>query len=460
MALDKNYIDTTDASVLGPAIKYYKHHGKRYYKFLTNYYLGRIYENAGDYDASMENFVRAGFSAHNVSPIYKARLYAAKERVYIAQFAYDKALEEAKKLKEITSSAKDDYDYAIALLDVATLQTILRDSSSAISCIQEYEDKFKPESENFSNRLYRTKLHFFLAYQAPEDSVISTISKYEESEGEIDWLTITASYCYLNEFEKAENALTLYENNPQQKYQSSYLFYKSQIEETKGNLAKSSDLLKASYDYLNENVRYAFEHKVKYIEEIIKRQKLITNLSVSSVIVLSLIIFLILLNKKSKRENLLIRNEYESIKSQMSMLNSSKDQATLEKERLKKEIGEQVESLIAIISKDAKNPNKMFINELAKKADDKIELVETVADFYSLRHEKFYNTLQSAHLSKYEIGVCCLLCMGFSGKELPDVVGKKNVYNIFSTIREKLGIRNYDSHLDKMLLQMLREDSE
>ena len=57
MAMDKNYIDRTDFEVLQPAIDYYQDHGTANDKLRTYYYQGRIYQNKGDKDLSMQAFI-------------------------------------------------------------------------------------------------------------------------------------------------------------------------------------------------------------------------------------------------------------------------------------------------------------------------------------------------------------------------------------------------------------------
>lgn len=52
MALDKNYIDTTDVSVVMPAVEYYRKHGTPDEKMRAYYYLGRIYLNSKDINAA------------------------------------------------------------------------------------------------------------------------------------------------------------------------------------------------------------------------------------------------------------------------------------------------------------------------------------------------------------------------------------------------------------------------
>ena len=59
MALDKNYIDSTDDSLINVAVKWYRRHGSPDEKLKSYYYQGRIYQNAGDKESAMESFVKA-----------------------------------------------------------------------------------------------------------------------------------------------------------------------------------------------------------------------------------------------------------------------------------------------------------------------------------------------------------------------------------------------------------------
>ena len=59
MALDKNYIDTTDLRVIAPAIDYYESRGRADDRMKAYYYLGRIHQNAKDYYSAMNAFTTA-----------------------------------------------------------------------------------------------------------------------------------------------------------------------------------------------------------------------------------------------------------------------------------------------------------------------------------------------------------------------------------------------------------------
>lgn len=57
IALDKNYIDATDFTVLQPAIDYYLKKGTPDEKLKTYYYQGRIFQNKGDRDNAFGFFL-------------------------------------------------------------------------------------------------------------------------------------------------------------------------------------------------------------------------------------------------------------------------------------------------------------------------------------------------------------------------------------------------------------------
>ena len=58
-ALEKNYIDTTDLSVIIPAAEYYAKHGTPTQKMKAFFYQGCIYHNRGEDERAMQNYLRA-----------------------------------------------------------------------------------------------------------------------------------------------------------------------------------------------------------------------------------------------------------------------------------------------------------------------------------------------------------------------------------------------------------------
>lgn len=83
MALDKNYIDTTDVRVVLPAVDYYSKHRAADEKMKAYYYHGRILYNAGDYSSAAISFSKAESICEEVSDIQsKGLLYMAFADIY------------------------------------------------------------------------------------------------------------------------------------------------------------------------------------------------------------------------------------------------------------------------------------------------------------------------------------------------------------------------------------------
>ena len=59
IALDKNYIDTTDINVVLPAVNYYIRRGSAEERFKSYYYLGRIQYNAGNFNDAVISYSKA-----------------------------------------------------------------------------------------------------------------------------------------------------------------------------------------------------------------------------------------------------------------------------------------------------------------------------------------------------------------------------------------------------------------
>ena len=96
MALDKNYIDTTDIRIIEPALSYYTHHGRG--RMLTHFYAGRIHENEQDYadalifyndaleNASEQDYLYRGLINSYIADIYH-HAYSFREELHYKEIA-------------------------------------------------------------------------------------------------------------------------------------------------------------------------------------------------------------------------------------------------------------------------------------------------------------------------------------------------------------------------------------
>ena len=71
IAVDKMYIDTTDMSLIKPAVDYYSRHGSPEQKMKTMYYLGRIQYNTQDYTSALLSFIKAKEYSETLTKKYR-----------------------------------------------------------------------------------------------------------------------------------------------------------------------------------------------------------------------------------------------------------------------------------------------------------------------------------------------------------------------------------------------------
>ena len=111
-ALDKNYIDVTDDSLINIAVEYYKHKNDEYL-FTAYYYKGRVLENARNLHGAMHLYTCAEQLIENIDDNYaKGLLYARIGGLYKEFYDFDKSLEYYNKaLKSFKDAQSDKYQF-------------------------------------------------------------------------------------------------------------------------------------------------------------------------------------------------------------------------------------------------------------------------------------------------------------------------------------------------------------
>ena len=93
MALDKNWIDTTDVNIVMPAVEYYDRHPSGIRRAKAWYYLGRIQENGDDIPGASISFLKAERYADPFDDItFKSLVYQAISNVYSKTYCNEEAL--------------------------------------------------------------------------------------------------------------------------------------------------------------------------------------------------------------------------------------------------------------------------------------------------------------------------------------------------------------------------------
>ena len=123
MALDKCYIDLQTDSILAPAVAYYERHGTPDERLRTQYYLGRLQYNAGDYQEAIVTYTEAlelsgkasdqkyiGFVNQAIADTYAATYQESEAFPYL-----DRAYEAFLQVPDSALAKKTLYKKALAL---------------------------------------------------------------------------------------------------------------------------------------------------------------------------------------------------------------------------------------------------------------------------------------------------------------------------------------------------------
>ena len=132
--------------------------------------------------------------------------------------------------------------------------------------------------------------------------------------------------------------------------------------------------------------------------------------------------------------------------------------------RIDKDIISHVDRRLNVLNMFAlSNVSRVFetkaYKELSLLMENREDFMESTRKSFVISHPEFLSYLKSCKLTDWEIGCCCLYCIGFNGNELSDYLRRKAIYNVNSVIRQKLGISKGSTQLYTFLRQKMSEMS-
>ncbi len=129
MAMDKSYIDTTDFSVLQPAIDFYSKKGTATDKLRTFYYQGRIFDNQGDLASAIMSYKRALKEGElSKDTLSHARTHVALGKMYQSLYQYEEFINENIKASELFKLTEEWNSYYNCLFRILSGSIILKDT--------------------------------------------------------------------------------------------------------------------------------------------------------------------------------------------------------------------------------------------------------------------------------------------------------------------------------------------
>lgn len=120
MALDKNWIDTTDVNIVMPAVEYYDRHPSGTHRAKAWYYLGRIQQNGNNRPDASISFLKAERYAEPFDDTdFKGLICLAMSSIYSQTHLHEEALKYAERAYSLFVSAKDTINASNSLLSKA-----------------------------------------------------------------------------------------------------------------------------------------------------------------------------------------------------------------------------------------------------------------------------------------------------------------------------------------------------
>lgn len=466
MALDKNYVDMTDFSVIQPAIDYYKENGSYTDRLRTLFYTGRIYKNIGNNESAMECYVKGIYlNKYPHDTLTMARVFFSKGLINNDIYDYNgfcSDMLQAAHLFEISNRNKSKIN---ALLHAANGYLQLREFNEAMNILNEIEKSIGQKNNMDDSQLSRYYwVYIMFSYlNGSKEDVEKYITEYIQNVNEdtIDWLDIAIGYYKIGNYAKSVEAIKKHEKRNGIK-KVRYHALKSQLYESIGD---SDTALKNYKLYLkiSDSIDLViFKSNTKFVENKfqmeIELQKEKTHKIVSFLIIVILLVSILCiyiyikhLQNRRKTEKELLGLKYSILESEKSKLEEilQSNNSILQNSRniLLQRLNLLNNFFVANISNKENREIKAH-KEIITLLSERSNFITSNIKVYEISHPQFIEYLKSHNLTLMEIGYCCLYAIGLKIKDAGVYMNTSSHYNINTEIRRKLNICPNSTNLD------------
>lgn len=476
MALDKNYIDVTSDSLTSIAVDYYASSGAPDERLKAYYYHGNVFINSGNYEKAIENFIIAeSYVESSLDYIAIGRLYNAKMWVYKSIFDMEKAIKPAELSVKYYLQGKDTVRYITALNSLSSILLAANKFESLEETFMLIKSLEGSMTLKHKKLYYENLINYKLAIK--DTSLRNVLGEYivsfTDKQNLINWLIVAYAYNELKEYSTALDALNNYKVF-NKKLEGLYYFYSSEVYSALGDYENAYEYLRFYQENSSKKDLMIFQSDAKFLEERYSseqhklKQKYTIIVLVLSIVLILIIIVLVaitLRNIFNRRTNQLqeleeqkirLNNEYEKAIAEQNKLRS-----LISSNKLKREIVKVLEERMLIlnsfiVSCISGTNMENSLSELKNYLSDNEKFFQSTRLSFELTHPKFISYLTKQGLTDWEIGCCCLYCIGLNGSEISHFLNIKYFYKQSSLIRKKLDISsiNIDTYLLKKLKEM------
>lgn len=499
IALDKNYIDTTNFDVLQPAIDYYIKNGKPDEKLRTYYYQGRIYQNKGDDDAAMRSFMN-GCDLRNgmTDSLLLAHTLIAQGTLYLKQYKIREFVHNnmeaaglygaiGRDILEIKSytNALDGY---IMMEDKSAADSIL---SICVPLVQK-----NPDGEAY---LFPSLLSYTIGF-CPPDDIKAFLDEYQDLELTKDeTMDFARGYSKIGEYDKAITLLSGISLTESAWDSLKYASVKIDILEKQGKYEQafilyrkySATLERHQKELLSQDLLFAdkkHQLEMKSLMEIQDRDRIIWGTLCGIFGLVILVGWLYYRGYLSKTKRILAEKENENLRLEQENLRKEKEKAELVTANLKLEIAqlegerdnlkelqreqsELAKPIQDVIQKRLNILNGLLAKEITNNEsyaepynkwietvrNDKKKFMDSTRLAFVASHPKLMEYLEQHGLSTDEINYLCLYAIGLRGKEVGEYIQIKRHYIISHEIRKKLGIDEHETNIGLYIRRLMKD---
>jgi len=398
--------------------------------YLIYSHIGMIYAYRKLYEYAVPHCEKANeFALLSNDSYYIVDSYNCLARAYSIQKQYTKAIEHYDKAIEIGISNNEKIVLQSALFEKAFLHLNIGENAEAHNMIKQFE------FSQFSSQDYLTMGYLYYRLN------ISDSAYYY-----LDKATISDNIYTKQSAYKALFNLTQKQKEYQKNSEYSVKLWK--INDSINKIDRNKALIEMQEKYNQQRVRDEFTHQMR-----LKEQRIWTVVSISVVVLIAVALFLWIQIKRKNQERItrLVEAE-ERIETLNHLLEEAQKEPSLDAgqdDTFFKRILLQQLGIIRMVANTPTAQNQALLRRLTEIGNDEAPAEELIVweDLYPIidrLYDNFYTRLMERFgsvLTDKEVQTCCLLCAGFSTKEIA-VITRQAVATVYvrkTTARQKMG---------------------
>ena len=489
-ALDKNYIDVTNDSLINIAVDYYAHSGNLRYRGMAYYYKACVCYNTGAYEQATELLIQAEDALLKTNEYNTIALtYRLLSEVYIEQYRLDDAtvlIDKSRHYYRMCGNAKNIVYNHLRLSTVLMIEhpadsVICHLDSARAIALQLNNEELLFMVENHRASFY----DYFKEYDLAKATLYRAFEQYPAHKLNADDFHLLARIYYNTG--KLDSALYILDTHYAPLCQTHsdremLNFFRSTIY---SEMADYNNAYKHLYEYtrtvtssgLLQQDKSINELETKYRTKLLREQSrslatrniLLTIITLMAALIATLFIYLYIRQRQLRRAQYIqlhesalqeigaIQSQYDAVKEQ---LHSQLTQKQLYMNELQARI-DTLRTLTNMTDTYAGNKEKFYdkcrtyINMCNQTEDSFVRDIRTIASLYC---EGFVDTIQSHYpdLTDEDINLACLILLGFDNYQIRILFNHshtQSIYNKRRRLRKKFGLDN-DVNMETFLYSL------